>query len=339
MAITVYDEPVRTRYTANSGGANMLCLFSFATVLIVPFVICANMGMFWPISNTLWRTPTVSYTGKSIVRVDTDAQESFSYVSSAAVMDLLESYPNSGINALYPQFTVLADDIDRDGKVDKFSFGMQLSLAELEERLNVSSVSVTKVCILPELRYQVSWMSLDINAVVAPLLCAVKPQGSGFSDGARIVGELNFYESSLVDASPYVRYDRVYSASLFPSFTAFQLAALYPVAEAYGTRNISVHFEPKLVSYEQYGGLRVGAMNVPQAENTFGLFTLEVELKVNDAVILYIPAWYEMIKVGGVQYLVVAYLVFWLMWFIRMFCVKQALVNTIAIWEGQHRMN
>lgn len=354
----VYVEPVNTRYTANSIGAYLLVLFSYIAVIVAPLAIGFGMGQFWITSNVLVGRPDITYTNRLIVRVETAEGNAMVYVSSPTAMEELENAIIAGENegaanvlfnfknpldpasselaplsTMYPAVNVFEDDHDSNGIVDGFHFQIAIPM-------NYSAPqTVGRICILPEFNYVFDYPvpSLDIRMTAAPLICLSSPNPTTAFEGARLQGDLVFKASTLPESSDYVRYDRIYAGSLFNEFTARELAAVSPIANAYALRNFTLGVEEKSNTFGAYDTLAMASTNIDPT-NTFHQFNLEVSLKVHDSVIRYIPPWYENLKFGWVQYFCIAFIVYYFLDFIKSILVKQAIINTIAIWEGRQRV-
>lgn len=343
----VYTEPVRTRYTANSAGAYLLVLISVVAVIAAPLAIGFSMGQFWITSNVLKGQPTISYTNRLIVRAETGDGDAMIYVSSPTVMDELEDAilgdgesglfknPRTGeapIRPMYPAINLFRDDHDNDGITDAFNFQIAIPI-------NYTNTSIARICILPEFYYTFDYPTprLDIKMTSAPLLCVQNPIPTARFEAARLQGDIVFHASTLPESSDFVRYDRIYASSLFNKFTATQLAAIEPVAHAYALRNLTLRLEEKFSMFGDYNILQMSKTNIDHS-GTLNSFNYEVTLKVHEHIIRYVPPWYENFKFGWIQYFCIAYVVYYFMNFIRSILVKQAVINTIAIWESRQRV-
>lgn len=347
----VYVEPVRTRYTANGLGAWLLILFCWAAVVIAPLAIGFGMGQFWLTSNVLVGRARVTYTNRLVVRVETNEGSALSYISSPKAMEELEAsiadaslddsallFSSATLNGaapvqtMYPAINLFEDDQDSDGTVDAFHFQIAIPM-------NYSASSVARICVMPEFFYDFDYdvPSLDIKMTAAPVVCALSPNAPTPFEAARVEGDLLFKASVLPESSEYVRYDRVYLSSLFNSFTAQELAELAPVASAYALRNFTMAVEEKASAFGAYNILSLAQTNIDPT-TTLNQFNFELTLRVHDSVIRYVPPWFENFKFGWVQYFCIAFVVYHFLDLIKSILVKQALINTIAIWESRQRV-
>jgi hypothetical protein len=218
---------VRTRIHGQQRGPTSTC--SPSPRWLLQFSDLRQHGYVLPISNTPGALPLLPIT--SPLSVDTDSGHSFVCKFEGRRYGLLEFRSHGGHQPLYPQYTISADDTDRDEGGPHLYWGT-VSPDELCPGLGVNTVSISKVCILPN-EYEAAFASLVINAVVAPLLCAATQSSWKYcqSEQPCIVGDINGESSS----SPLCTLRPCSCHHPALSFSANDLRDHYTVAEAYGS--------------------------------------------------------------------------------------------------------
>lgn len=323
---TVLEEPLKIRYRANSLGAKVLELLGLLTVLIIPIIIGFAMSNFVLEYNVFVETPVVTFTDRCLVRYKTAETGERLWGCSDALMDALIGDPRE--TNLF--FSVLSDDRDADGRHDSFTFTMKLPMGS-------STDTVTLIEFLPEFDVKLDSYHMKLLFLTAPLIQPSMSLVTGSTSRVMLFdANLAYHGSEIIDISPYVRYDRVYRASLFDTITTVQEAsAVGKLGMRYASRNQSLVLDNII----QTAG---GAELLPSMGNGATLdldelltTTLIVKLRVVDSHVAYQPGPGEIVKWVWVQFFCIAYVVHWVVGWIRWFCVKQALINTIAIWEGR----
>ena len=332
-APTVYEEYPMIRYKANSAGAVVLELVGLAVVLIVPVIIALSMQNFWSLENTYVQKPTVSFTNRCSLRVTMHGGTEKFWACSDAVNTLLIGDARS----MNPFFSMLVDDHNSDGLVDNFVFTIGVPLA---------GAGVAKVEFLPEFTYAVENFLFNIDMTVAPLVTAVNPIDDG-SRAAILTGDLQFRETDLVSASPYVSYATTYKPSYFDKIhDVADLVDIGQLARKYADRNITAVFVQKTLDFGGVTMISAEEARLSPASSNFinsddlddtSMFQLRINMRVLAAMINYEPSFAEALKWAWVQYFCIAMIVYFLFSYVREFFVKQAIINTIAVWEGYKR--
>jgi transmembrane protein 231 len=331
---TVYEEPLRIRYRANSIGARICEMVGLLTVLIIPFVICLSMGNFWLEYSVLTEDPRVTFTERCLLRYTTVSGAERVWACSDSLNQELQGDPRYVV----PFISVYEDDHDADGKTDAITFVLQVPLGPGGDSVTPSSDGIERLEFLPEFDVRIWNYALHMQFKSAPLI-ALQLSGAGSSQRrvAIVSGELRYDETGLPVADEYHRYDRVYASSLFDADITDPSHAtdVTVMSRLYALQNQSLAFYHKVTSFGDASLLpATGPRGVVDLDST-ELATVVVTLRVVEAVVSYRPGYGEILKWAWVQYFTVAYVIYWFVQWARWIFVKQALINTIAVWEGK----
>lgn len=329
----VYEEPIQTKYRAASYGAALLETIALLSVLILPFIIGIEMGQFWKTHDVVIQTPTVVYTGKCLLKLTTTSGEEKLWASSAQLQSMLAGDPR----LIQPFVSVLGDDKDGDGKVDIFTFRIEVPLDA------ASSDTVSTFEFLPAFQYDLVDPRLVVRMETAPFVSFSPPPppllGSGSaalptSADYTIDGTLAWRQLVPLQSSTYVRYDRVYNRTLFDLVSdVSDWSALGSLAARYARRNESATFEQRVAWASQPSPNHQHAFAYGAGD--FRTFGATVVMRVQPAFMNYVPSFAEVLKYGWVQYYCIAVVVHWVWFHIRRIFVKQAFIDTVAVWEGR----
>lgn len=326
---TVYEEPLRIRYRANSIGARVCEVVGLLTVLIVPFIICLAMNNFWTQHNVVTERPRITFTERCLLKYTTRAsgQEKL-WACSDALNEELSGDPRFSV----PFVSLASSDNDNDNRIDEFTFTFQLDLGVGGSALDDDGLILFEF--LPEFDVSIWNYAVHLRMLTAPFIVL----RDAALDGSRAVvvnGELRYQETDLIQANEYVRYDRVYTSSLFDTIQDVAAASnVGNLAALYAMQNQSIGFRPTAV---QFGDASI----LPSPDSAVIDFsganavTVVLRLRVVDAEVSYRPGYGEILKWAWVQYFTVAYVIHWVVSWGRWLFVKQGLINTIAVWEGK----
>lgn len=318
-APVVYDEPVKVRFRANTLGGWLLEGFCLLTVLIVPFIIALVMGGIWDKHGQFVATPKVVFLDKCLFKAQMTDGSSKLWGCS----DKLEAILAGDERRLVPFFSIYSDDRDGDQKPDVISIDIEF---------DAPAGSVSRVDFLPAFHVKMSDddQGIEIEHEAAPLISV--PDVSSLGSSVVVEGRLLFYQHQPLSSSPYMRYDRVYNVSYFDDIVDIaDMDAIGATAAKYARRNETLRFIPLAV----YSGLSSINDLSREISASCDTFSLSIVLRVPSVTVEFTPSTSQVIKFFWVQYFCIAYVVHWIVWFIREFFVKQALINTIALWEGR----
>jgi transmembrane protein 231 len=128
----------------------------------------------------------------------------------------------------------------------------------------------------------------------------------------------------------------VYASTLFTELSDVSTASqVGKLAAEYARQNQSILFDSLVTTY---GDLTLLPTLGPSASvdlDAVDMVTVLIRMRVVEAHVAYRPGPGEIIKWAWVQYFCVAYVIHWVVSGTRWLFVKQALINTIAVWEGQ----
>jgi transmembrane protein 231 len=338
-APTVYEEYPMIRYKANSAGAVIMQISGMAAVLIVPIIICLAMQNFWLLENTYVQTPAVSFSNKCALRVTFRGGEQRFWACSDAVNTLLIGDSVS----LSPYFSLLSDDRNSDGLMDKYIFTIGVPLPSDDPSSGVAAIEF-----LPEFSYKVENFLFNIIMTVAPLVTVVNPDSGDGSRAAIVSGDMQFRATDLVISSSYVSYAHTYRPSYFDTVTEVSdLLDIGLIARRYADRNLSVIFVPKVVTFGASSIINAEeARLIPTSTTSFSvsddlddasMFQLRISMRVLAAMVNYQPSVAEALKWAWVQYMCIGIIIYYLVYYFQGFFVKNAVINTIALWEGYKR--
>lgn len=329
------EEPLVTRYQANSAGAVVLDLVGNIVCLVAPIFICLAMQNFWSLENTYVQMPTVTFTDRCLIRVHMHSGREMYWACSDAVNDELIGFPMS----MSPYFSVLSDDHNSDGHNDNFVFSIQVPLSTTNNGVD----TVAKIEFLPEFRYIVKNFLFHLDFTTAPFI-TVTNELSDESNAAILSGDLMFRQTDLISASEQVSYNTRYVNSYFDKVADINdLINIGFLAQKYGNRNESTEFYVKtlvigsldiLATDTASRGLSNSDFRVSSDIDDAESFELRINMRVPVAMVHYAPAIAEALKWAFMQYVMFWYLLFFIFWYVKNFFVKNALINTIAIWEG-----
>lgn len=330
---SVYEEPLRIRYRANSIGARVCELFGLLVVLIVPFVICLAMGNFWTEYNVLTEMPAVTFTERCLLKYTTVSGAERLWACSDALNQEMMGDPRHVV----PFVSFYEDDHDADGKVDVVTFAFQLPLGTLDAS-TAASDGIQTFEFLPEFNLKIWNYVIRLEAKTAPFV-SLQLAGSGAGNRRVIVvqGELRYDETEILNGNVYYRYDRVYTSSLFDSMieNPAQASDVSSLAGLYALQNQSIAFRQTSVLY---GDASLLSSTGPRSVADLGsaeTATVVLRMRVVQAQVAYRPGYGEILKWAWVQYFAIAYVIHWVVSWARWLFVKQALINTIAVWEGK----
>ncbi|CUG65772.1 membrane-associated protein, putative [Bodo saltans] len=332
---TVYEEPLRIRYRANSIGARICEIVGLLTVLIIPFVICLAMGNFWLEYNVLTEDPQITFTERCLLRYTTISGAERVWACSDSLNQELQGDPRYVV----PFISVYEDDHDADGKIDMFTFFFQVPLGPGGDSVTPSTDGIQSFEFLPEFDVRIWNYILHMQFKSAPLISLhLSAAGTSQRRVSVVQGELRYEETSLPVADDYHRYDRVYTSSLFDADVTdvSQATDVTKLAALYALQNQSIAFRHRTSSFGDASLIPPMGPRAVVDLDSAEMATVILKLRVVEAEVSYRPGYGEILKWAWVQYFTVAYVIYWFVQWARWLFVKQALINTIAVWEGKN---
>ncbi|KAG5479972.1 hypothetical protein LSCM1_06391 [Leishmania martiniquensis] len=372
MFLSLYHEHYGVRYAPRGLASWLFYVLCLVTILVVPFIMAAALQNFWLQANYFYTIPEVSFTGRCAVRVSTVLGKEYLWTCS----DLFHGALQGTSLSILPYFAVNEDDRDGDGKMDYANFLMSFPLGDALEvpslytpAADVAGVgadaptsqrdTILEVHFLPEFVYSINHNVVRVNMTVAPLLrYRRRPFQKGFGNvttdtlttfswsGAPVCAltkaDMIFYTTERLMSSPYVSYTDTYTSSPLQEL-ALQPSDLLDLplfAGNYAARNQSIVVRPYV---EAAGGLDVLRSDVGVVRGLWedlddlNTFTWYVQLRVLPAEVQYVPSLAEVLKWGWIQYFVIAYIVQWLLWKLRMVLVKLGLISSRAVFSTMRR--
>jgi transmembrane protein 231 len=327
----VHEEPVKTQFQA--AGVNAWCLeaIGLLTVLIIPIVIALAMGQFWIQHNVYYEVPTVTYSGRYMVRAVASDGSEYMWSSSEQLQDALASDPRASM----PFVAVHTDDADRDGKPDKFNFQFRFPLRDPAHVIDHFEF-------LPTFTFELSNELIKVNMEGAPFAQHTGGAGGGRQASALILdGTIPFTQVQPIYASYLVRYTNVYKRSYLDTVRdVSEISGMAKIAQRYAARNESLVYS-KSAGYwsnTQQAKARRGTVTTNGTTTTVTSpknFVADVTMRTVPARVDYVPSLAETLKHAWVQYFCIAYVIRWAYGIIRKVVVTQALVNTVALVHGR----
>ncbi|KAG5480686.1 hypothetical protein CUR178_05821 [Leishmania enriettii] len=372
MFLSLYHEHYGVRYAPRGVASWLFYVLSLLTILVVPIIIALSMQGFWAKASYFYAIPRVTFTGQCAVRVSTVLGKEYLWTC----FDLFHGALQETSLSILPYFATFEDDRDGDGRIDYANFLISFPLGgalELSSPYAPATATesggadtptsqrdaILEVSFLPEFVYSISDDLVKVNMTAAPLLRYERnPLQKGFGNattatsstyswsGAPVCAltkaDMLFYTTQSLINSPYVSYTHTYTSSPLQELARqpADLLDLPHFAANYAARNQSV----VLRSYvEAAGGLDVLRSDVSVVRGLWedlddlNAFTWYIQLRIPPAEVQYVPSLAEVLKWVWIQYFVIAYVVQWLMWKLRMVLVKMGLISSRAVFSTMRR--
>jgi hypothetical protein len=290
----------------------ILNILRIAAIIIVPVVVAFHTANMWSKSGIfVVEDPTVSFTGRYLLRAFDAAGNEYLYASSGNIQKELEYDSRNAA----PFVSAASDDVDGDGKPDLFIFNIAIA-----PRV-ASTTPIMKVEFLPTFDYEFH-ASNQINLyhkmnsgilVTAERDVTQLSSKNSATSVFSVQGNLEFKQVNPLDAFYVTSYAEHYADSLLTDSnvkTISDIRRITAIAGHYGMRNESLHFDVK-------GSGAISSVNADVSTQTvlaasaarnpdagFGLFTMEVKMKVVPAVVVYKPSPAEVAKVAWISKIV-----------------------------------
>ncbi|KAK7202184.1 Transmembrane protein 231 [Novymonas esmeraldas] len=362
LHLSLYHEHYGVRYAPRGVASWLFYVICLLSILVLPFIIGLAMENFWVETNYFYEMPSVTFTGRCAVRVSTLLGQEYLWTCTDLFRGALQATPLS----VLPYFASYEDDKDGDGKVDYANFVLSIPLGDVLRRTSLYTQaaadaptsppdSVLEVSFLPEFIYTVNHYLVKVNMTAAPLLRFRRAPATGDVPGAGTTyswsgspvcavtkADMLFHTTRSLINSPYVSYTHTYTSSPLQDLARqpVDLLDLSLFAGAYAGRNQSVVLRPYV---EAAGGLDVlrvegdGVRGLWEDLDDLNAFTWYVQLRIQPAEVQYVPSYAEVLKWGWVQYFVIAYLLQWVLWQLRMVFVKLGLLSSRAVFSVMRR--
>lgn len=362
ISLSLFHEHYGVRYLPRGLASWLFYLVSLLIVLVLPAVIGWAMKDFWIRTNVFYQTPSVAFSGRCAVRLTTTAGQERLWTCT----DLFDEQLHGTSLTVLPYFSVFGRDADGDGRAETFHFLMTFPIRQALEASLYSAEAVSgggvpgpmaidsirTITFLPEFTYSIRSRVVRVDMTAAPLLQYTNPAAAAAAassvewSGAPVClvtrADLQFRSTERLIDSPYVSYTRVYADSPLELFAKqpADLLNLAAFAEHYTARNQSVVARPYS---EAAGGLQLLAKDVGVVRDLgddlddLNSFTWSVQLRVSPAEVYYEPSVAEALKMAWVQYLAIACILQWCLWWMRGFLVKLGLLTTRAVFNHLKR--
>lgn len=371
MYLSLYHEHFGVRYAPRGLAAWLFYIICLLIILVIPFIIGLAMENFWVQTNYFYQMPHVSFTERCALRVSTVLGKEYLWTCSEVIQDTLLGTPQhlTPYFALYEE----DKDGDGKVDVVNFLLSFPVGNASDASVYSTGTAApapatqrdaVLEVTFLPEFIYHINHYLMKVNMTAAPLVrftrapqqrtsgtaaVVVDVDGSGvrtvttnaWSGGpvcALTKADMLFYSTESLINSPYVSYQHTYTRSPLEELAQqpSDLMNLPLFATAYTERNQSVVLRPYV---EAVGGLELLRQEGTSVRGLWddlddlNAFTWLVQLRIPKAEVQYIPSYAEVLKWGWIQYFVIAYIIQWFLWKVRMVLVKMGLISSRAVYS------
>ncbi|CCW59818.1 unnamed protein product [Phytomonas sp. EM1] len=318
------------------------------------------MQNFWIKDNYLFHTPEVEFSNRCALRVTTVLGKEYLWTCSE---NFNEAYLYGDPMGVIPYFSIYQDARDEKGRISEITFTLSIPINNLGDILSEAGQAasstdpstdpvfdaVSHVEFLPEFVYRIHHPLVRLNMTAAPLLRFTRPlfhspTGTASplaSNSGPLCGfteaDLWFHSTVRLPRSTS-RKERGHHALERSPFVedATELAVLYDLpsfARRYTSRAQRV--ETRMIT-ETSGGLGLFAggetvRGVWQDSQLLHAFTWRIRLRVQPAQLFYRPSFAEALKSAWVQYFAIAYVIQWVLWWVRGFVVVNGVVDTRAV--------
>lgn len=358
----LHEETVRTTFRARGACSFLLDLLRVAAVIIVPIVVSLHSGDMWKQHNIFIEMPFTNYTGRYLLKATDTAGNEYLHTSSTQV---LAAFLDADARNAEPFISHQADDMDSDGKVDMYTFTIAI-----EPR--TAAAPITRLEFLPTFDYEISaknYVTLVHKMNAGPLV-VVERAGTDAATAntpntAHVVsGDMQWKQTFPLDAFYVSSYRDGYARTFLNDSSVRSMGDLRQIEKYgryYAMRNESVQFEqlgyevvdvmsaakgsaspltglPDHIALMTLLGSMAGAP-VVAAGSANGLFVAQIRMRVPPAVVHYVPAPSEVAKWAWIQWFAIGLPIAWLLQGFVAVIVRNAIVTTTAVYQGQVRPN
>lgn len=377
MQLSLYHEHFGVRYAPRGLASWLFYAICLLTILVIPFIIGLAMENFWVQTNYFYQMPHISFTERCALRVSTVLGKEYLWSCSDSLNDAVlgTSLSLTPYFAVYEEDKNGDGKVDVMNFLLSFPLGSALDSSVYDQAAAPTAErdAVLEVTFLPEFVYTINHYLMKVNMTAAPLLRFTRaplqrPYGtvttavevgddtstststttstaytwSGGPVCALTKADLLFHSTESLINSPYVSYQHTYTGSPLQELARqpADLMNLAQFASAYTARNQSVVLRPYV---EAFGGLDLLRQDSTVVRGLWddlddlNAFTWYIQLRIPKAEVQYVPSYAEVLKWGWIQYFVIAYIIQWFLWKVRMLFVKMGLIGSRAVYSVMRR--
>lgn len=373
LSLSLFHQHYKVAYQPRGLTSWLFFVVSLLIVLVIPVIIGFVTQNFWAENRYFYQSPDVAFTNRCALKVRTLKGRDILWTCNQGFDDTNLAGTDMGVLPFFSFYEDGTDESGRYsilvftlsvplGEVDASVYAAN--------GLDAESVSGTRdavesVTFLPEFVYRINHYLVKLNMTAAPLLKFTRTAGaaelaelsstsstpSAASGGplcALTEADLLLHTTGRLTGSSYTQYT---GSPLQDSLRQpADVLDLDNFARYYTSRNLSV--VPRVFS-EVTGGLSLlvqppsfAALTNPDTvasstlarglwEDLDGLnsFTWKIYLRVLTAQVFHTPSTAESLKWAWVQYLALAYIIQWVLWWLRGVIVTQGLIDTKATYS------